>query len=46
MYSFFFSVVIGTRTELNATRTSVAAEGWTEANLYFLPPAENANRVH
>ncbi len=34
-----------TRTHLNATRMSVAAEGLTEANLYFLPSVENANRV-
>ena len=34
-----------TRTHLNATRTSVAADGLTEANLNFLPTGENANRV-
>jgi len=35
-----------TRTHLNATRTSVAAEGLTEENLYFLLfTKENANRV-
>ena len=34
-----------TRTHLNATRMSVAADGLTEANLNFLPTGENANRV-
>ena len=34
-----------TRTHLNATRMSVAADGSTEANLNFLPGGENANRV-
>ena len=46
--AFFFSPCVRsrTRTHLNATRTSVAAEGLTEAIFYFLSPAkENANRV-
>ena len=35
-----------TRTHLNAMRTSIATEGWTEVNLYFLSQVkENANRV-
>ena len=31
-----------TRTHNNATRTSIAAEDLTKANLYFLPTGENA----
>ena len=28
----------------NATRMSVAAEGWTEANIYFAPQEQNADK--
>ena len=27
-----------------ATRTSAAAEGWTEANIYFAPAEQNADK--
>ena len=40
-----FDIVERNRTHLNATRTSVAGDGLTEPNLYFLSPAkENVNR--
>ena len=41
LLSFFARVVMGIE-RLNATRTSVAADGLTEANLYFRL-SENAN---
>ena len=31
--------------QLNATRMSVAADGWTEANLYLLPGGADANKI-
>jgi hypothetical protein len=31
--------------QLNATRMSVAADGWTEANLYLLPRGADANKI-
>ena len=34
-----------TRTELTATRMSVAGDGLTKPNLYFLPAGENEYRV-
>ena len=34
-FFFWYGIRDGTRTHLNATRMSVAADGWTEANLYF-----------